>query len=66
MSDLPVHPHYQPGAWVPHVTLTGAMTDPGRALTALLPHWRPVTGLLVRADLLRFRPVQVLRTHALA
>jgi 2'-5' RNA ligase len=65
LPDLPVHPHYRPGIWMPHITLTGAVTDPGRALAALLPHWRPVTGMLVRSDLVRFRPVQVLRTHAL-
>ena len=23
LPDLPVHPHYRPGHWVPHVTLTG-------------------------------------------
>jgi 2'-5' RNA ligase len=66
LPDLPVHPHYRPNAWVPHVTLTGPMTDPGPALTALLAHWRPTTGRLVRTELVSFRPVKVLRSRTLA
>lgn len=65
LSGLPVHPHYQVGAWVPHVTLTAALRDPARALAALLPLWRPVAGMLMQVDLLRFRPVSVLESHVL-
>ena len=60
-----VHPHYRPGAWVPHVTLSGALRDPAPALAALLPLWRPLSGVLDRLDLVRFRPVAVLSSEAL-
>jgi len=63
-SDLNVHAHYRPGAWVPHVTLSGTLRDPGAALTALLSNWKPITGFLDRVDLLRFRPVKVLQSLA--
>jgi 2'-5' RNA ligase len=63
LPDLPIHPHYRPAAWIPHVTLTGALPDPEPALKALLVRWQPVTGELVQADLVRFRPVEVLRSH---
>jgi 2'-5' RNA ligase len=64
LSDLQVHAHYRPGAWVPHVTLSGALSDPGPALAALLPNWRPLAGFLDRVDLVRFRPVEVLHSSA--
>jgi 2'-5' RNA ligase len=65
LADLPVHPHYRPDAWVPHVTLTGLVLDPGRAVNALLRHWRPIVGVLDQVDLVRFRPVEVLQSHVL-
>jgi hypothetical protein len=34
------------------------------ALLALLSHWQPVTGILDHVDLVRFRPVEVLRSFA--
>jgi 2'-5' RNA ligase len=65
LPGLTMHPHYRPGAWVPHVTLSGAVRDAGRALSALLAGWRPIDGMLDRAELVRFRPVEVLRSEAL-
>jgi 2'-5' RNA ligase len=65
LPDLDPHPHYRPDAWVPHVTLSGAVLDASRALSVLLRGWRPVTGMLDRLDLVRFRPVEVLESHAL-
>jgi 2'-5' RNA ligase len=62
LPDLSVHAHYRPGAWVPHVTLSGALPDPGPALMALLANWKPVTGFLDQVDLVRFRPVEVLQS----
>ncbi len=50
--------------WVPHVTLSGFLPDPGLALTTLLSVWQPLTGLLDQVDLLRFRPVDVLQSFA--
>jgi 2'-5' RNA ligase len=65
LPDLSVHPHYRPDTWIPHVTLTGPLPDPEPALKALLGRWQPLTGTLVQADLVRFRPVEVLQSHAL-
>lgn len=63
--NLPVHPHYRPDSWVPHVTLAGGIQGLDRAIAVLLPGWRSVSGFLNQADLLRFRPVHVLRSRAL-
>lgn len=71
LGDQPADPHYRPDAWVPHVTLAkgGAARDPGwmgRALDCLGPlcaALRP--GHADRLDLVRFRPVAVLRSHEL-
>jgi 2'-5' RNA ligase len=65
LPGLTPHAHYRPDAWVPHVTLSGALTDPAAALALLLPLWRPVTGLLDRVDLVRFRPVEMLDSRPL-
>ena len=65
LPDLKVHAHYRPGAWVPHVTLSGALPDPRPALRALLSSWEPVRGFLDRVELVRFRPVEVLYSSAL-
>jgi 2'-5' RNA ligase len=67
LGDLPVHGHYRPGAWVPHVTLLAAQaTSAARAIEALAPLWDgPITGLLARVDVVRFHPVEVLSSRAL-
>lgn len=65
LPGLPIHPHYRPNAWMPHVTLTGAIPNPASALRALLPQWRPIHARLVQADLVRFRPVEVLASQTL-
>lgn len=64
LPGLQPHPHYVPGSWVPHVTLSGALPDPAKALVVLTPLWRPVTGFLSRVELLRFRPVELLKSQA--
>ena len=62
VPGTPCLEHYRPGHGVPHVTL-GHAEAPGRALDALAPLWRePPLGRLVRLDLVRFRPVEVLRS----
>jgi 2'-5' RNA ligase len=66
LLELPVHAHYQTGAWVPHVTLSGPLVDPTRALAALIPLWRPLTGSLNRLDLVRFRPIKVMASIPLS
>jgi 2'-5' RNA ligase len=61
LPTVACEPHYRRGAWVPHVTL-GSTESPAAALKVLLPHWHgPITGRFTRADLLRFRPVNILR-----
>jgi len=62
---LAVDPHYRSNAWVPHVTVSGTLADPTRALAALLPLWQPLSGILDRVELVRFRPVEILQSHAL-
>jgi hypothetical protein len=66
LADLPGDPHYMPGAWVPHITL-GSAADPAAALAVLTPAWRgPIQGRFTHADLVRFRPVDILRRIPLA
>jgi hypothetical protein len=65
LPHLPVDPHYRRDVWVPHITLSGAIPDPERAITALLPYWKPVAGFLDQVDLVRFRPVEVLASQTL-
>lgn len=65
VADTPCHPHYRPEHWVPHVTL-GHTDAPGRALEVLAPPWRNMRpGRLHRIELVRFRPVSVLRSSPL-
>jgi 2'-5' RNA ligase len=62
VPDAAPHAHFVPGHWVPHVTLgrTGAI---GRAMEVLAPRWPgPLAGRLDRLELVRFRPVTVLRS----
>lgn len=65
LPDFPVSVHYRSGHWVPHVTLSGPLRQPETALAAVLPLWRPIDGALVGLDLVRFRPIEVLASHAL-
>jgi 2'-5' RNA ligase len=65
LADVKAHPDTLPGAWVPHFTLAYGMASPEHALTAVLPIWKPRTGLLEHLELLRFDPVEVLETWRL-
>ncbi len=57
------HPHYLPGAWVPHFTLAGYLTSSAlaEALAMLAPAWQTVSGRFVRLELVSFPPVEVLQ-----
>ena len=59
-------PHYRVDVWVPHITVSGPLTDPAAALRRVLPLWQPLTAMPNRAELVRFRPVQVLHGVDLA
>lgn len=67
LGPLPVYPHYRPGAWVPHVTLTAEGRSPAaQILDAALSVWDgPIEGQFDRVELVRFRPVAVLRSKIL-
>jgi hypothetical protein len=65
LPGLPVHPHYRPGAWVPHITLSDHVPHPELALKSLLAGWRPMTASLDRSDLVRFHPLEVMTSNAL-
>jgi 2'-5' RNA ligase len=60
-----VDPHYQPGRWVPHVTLAKDLTDPPAAVAVVLSARLPITAGLDTMEVVRFRPVQVLASHRL-
>lgn len=67
LAPFPIDPHYRPGAWVPHVTLSKeGRSTAARAIEIAASAWDgPIRGLLDRADLVRFRPVSVLCSEAL-
>jgi 2'-5' RNA ligase len=67
LAPFPVHPHYRPEAWVPHVTLSQQGRSPaGRAVERAASAWDgPIKGRLDRLDLVEFLPVNVLRSAAL-
>jgi hypothetical protein len=50
---------------VPHVTLSRDIADPAAALAALNTCRLPISGELDAAEIVRFRPVEVLATHRL-
>ena len=52
-TSFPVHPHYRPGAWVPHVTLSQqGRSSAGQAVEMAASAWNgPIKGRLDRLDL---------------
>jgi 2'-5' RNA ligase len=67
LAPYPVHPRYHPGRWLPHVTLAAeGRSSVARMLDAALSTWEgPIQGYLDRIELVRFRPVTVLRSENL-
>jgi 2'-5' RNA ligase len=62
-SALPlVHPHYQPGAWIPHVTLADDVASDavGKGINLIAERFHPFTATLDRVDVLSFRPISLL------
>jgi 2'-5' RNA ligase len=66
LTGEPIDPYYQIGPYVPHVTLASDLNDPSAAVAALSPLPLPITALLDRLDVVRFRPVIILESHILA
>jgi 2'-5' RNA ligase len=62
----PINPDYRPRAWVPHVTLSRGTRWVGRAVEVALSVWSgPIRGWGDRVDLVRFQPVEILRSQPL-
>ena len=64
----PLHPHYRPGTWMPHVTLAEGLQDRAalaRGLVWLHEHFTPSTATLDRVELVRFPPVEIVASRAL-
>jgi 2'-5' RNA ligase len=62
-----VHAHYRPGSWVPHVTLS---QEGGASAASLIEAagsaWSgPIRAACNRVELVRFRPVDILRRQDL-
>ena len=67
LAPWPVDPHYRVGAWMPHVTLSRSGRVPAaRTVEIAAATWSgPIAARLDRMDVVRFRPVDVLRSEAL-
>jgi 2'-5' RNA ligase len=57
-----VHPHYQPGTWIPHVTLADDVASDavGEGINLIAERFHPFTATLDRVDVLSFRPISLL------
>jgi 2'-5' RNA ligase len=66
LASLPVHPHYHPDAWVPHVTLSQErLSSAAQTIEIVTSMWKgPINVRLERIELVRFQPVQILRSEA--
>lgn len=61
-------PHYQPQAWMPHVTLAMHLSEANAAAAVklLATKWRPIHGRLASAAVICFPPVELARRWPLA
>jgi 2'-5' RNA ligase len=69
LARHPAAGHSASGAWVPHVTLSAALAAPSglaAAVATVSPVFAPFEAALDRIDLIRFAPVDVLFSGALA
>ena len=66
LAPFAVHPHYRPGNWVPLVTFSqNGPSSAARAVEVLASAWDgPIYTLLERVELVRFLPVEILRSQA--
>ena len=66
LGSFGIHPHYHPGHWVPHVTLSQESPSSARAIEVVTSMWDgPIITRLEKVELVRFLPVTVLRSHPL-
>jgi 2'-5' RNA ligase len=52
-------PHYEPEAWVPHVTLSQQIADSAAALAVASAAWAPFTATLDRLEIVTLAPLRV-------
>jgi hypothetical protein len=65
LADLPTHPGYEVGGWLPQVTLDGT-NFVGDAVEALTSMWdSPIVGWLDCLDLIRLEPIARLSARPL-
>jgi len=62
LSPHIAHCHYQPGRWVPHVTLAERLdrSSAAEAIAAILPVFLPIEGRLERIEVLKCPPATVI------
>ena len=67
LAPFTVHPQYEAGHWVPHVTLSlDGPSSVARAVEVMTSAWDgPICARLERVELVRFRPVEILRSQTL-
>ena len=66
LGSFGIHPHYHPGHWMPHVTLSQKSPSSARAIEIVTSMWDgPIVTRLERVELVRFLPVTVLRSQLL-
>jgi len=65
LAPFTVHPHYQPGHWMPHVTLSQeGPSSAARAIEVITSTWDgPICARLERVELVKFQPVEILRSQ---
>jgi 2'-5' RNA ligase len=65
MVDAGIHPHYRPGAWMPHVTLVMAVPAArlAAAVECVAQRFAPFTASIRTIEVARFPPVQIIARH---
>jgi 2'-5' RNA ligase len=66
LAPLGIHPHYHPGSWVPHVTLSKEGPSLVRSIEVAAASWPgPISARFEEIELVQFRPVTVLQSYRL-
>ncbi len=62
-----LHPHYQPGIWLPHITAADDLQTArvSTAMAVAAANFQPFTACFTQLEVVRFRPVRVLWNAAL-
>ena len=66
LGSFDIYSHYQPGHWVPHVTLSQESPSSAGVIEAVTSMWNgPIITRLERVQLVRFLPVAILQSYPL-